>query len=67
MTARRQVRWATLVVAIALLALGAVWIFQGVGAIKGSFMTGDRIWAWIGAACVVAGLAVGARGLRRAG
>lgn len=59
-------RWVTFAVAVVLLALGVVFFFQGVGALKGSAMTGDRIWAWIGAACVVAGLVVGARGLRRA-
>lgn len=37
-----------------LLALtGAVWILQGVGILPGSFMTGDPLWAYIGAATLV--------------
>jgi hypothetical protein len=28
---------------------GAVWILQGVGILPGSFMTGDIVWAAIGA------------------
>ena len=56
---------ATLVgVGIALLAVGAVWILQGSGVLKGSFMTGDRMWLWIGILCVLVGLPVLARGLR---
>ncbi|HVH53353.1 MAG TPA: hypothetical protein VNA32_04395 [Actinomycetota bacterium] len=44
-----------------------MWIFQGIGVLKGSFMTGDASWSWIGAACVLVGLAILARGLRRSG
>jgi hypothetical protein len=33
--------------------------------VKGSFMTGEASWGWIGAACVLVGLAILARGLRR--
>jgi hypothetical protein len=35
--------------------IGAVWIGQGLGYIKGSFMTGALQWFWIGLACVVVG------------
>lgn len=31
------------------LLLGLVWMGQGVGLIRGSFMTGDPLWAVIGA------------------
>jgi hypothetical protein len=56
--------WATL--AIILIALGLVWIGQGTGLITGrSFMVGDPRWAWIGAACVVVGVALGSREIRR--
>lgn len=34
--------------------LGVVWIGQGIGVIKGSFMTGDPKWAVIGAVLLVA-------------
>jgi hypothetical protein len=36
--------------------VGAVWIGQGAGLIKGSFMTGSRTWLGIGLLCVVVGL-----------
>lgn len=36
--------------------VGAVWTFQGLGYIKGSFMTGSETWAVIGP--IVAGLGV---------
>ena len=38
-----------------LLAVGGVWIFQGIGTLKGSFMTGSPFWFWVGVACAVAG------------
>ena len=41
-----------------LIVVGVVWFFQGVGVIEGSFMTGEAVWAVIGAVCVVAGLAL---------
>ena len=50
--------------AFILIAAGLVWIGQGSGLIPGSFMTGDPTWAWIGAACVVAGVAVAAVEIR---
>ncbi|MCU1461249.1 MAG: hypothetical protein JWO37_1324 [Acidimicrobiales bacterium] len=53
-----------LVVGIVLVLVGAVWIGQGVGAIGGSFMTGNAIWAVIGAVAVFFGLSLVA-GARR--
>jgi hypothetical protein len=52
-------------VGIGLIVVGGLWILQGVGVVKGSFMTGEVSWGWIGAACVLVGLAILARGLRR--
>ncbi len=40
---------------VLLLLLGVVWIGQGLGYIKGSFMTGEMQWFWIGLACAVVG------------
>ncbi len=57
----------TIVVGILVAALGAVWLGQGVGLIKGSFMTGQSLWAWIGAILVVAGLLVVGLASRRRG
>lgn len=34
---------------------GVVWFFQGIGMLPGSFMTGDRQWAVIGAIAMVLG------------
>jgi hypothetical protein len=50
--------WIRRVIAVALLVVGAVWFFQGVGLIEGSFMTGEALWAVIGIACVAAGIAL---------
>jgi len=50
--------WLRRTIAIVLVVVGAVWFFQGVGVIEGSFMTGEAVWAVIGAACVLAGLAL---------
>ena len=36
--------------------VGAVWIGQGAGLIKGSFMTGSPTWLAISLLCVVGGL-----------
>jgi peptidoglycan/LPS O-acetylase OafA/YrhL len=41
------------VIAVILLLVGGVWFGQGVGLIGGSFMTGEAIWAVIGAVCIV--------------
>ena len=53
-----------LVIAVVLLIVGAVWIGQGVGFIHGSFMTGESVWAVIGAVLVVVALAL-LRGVQR--
>jgi hypothetical protein len=57
-------RWTLVVVGAILVAVGAVWILQGLGPLKGSFMTGQALWGWMGAVCVLVGLPVLLRGLR---
>jgi hypothetical protein len=47
-----------LVIGIVLIAIGGVWIGQGVGAIRGSFMTGQLVWAVIGAVAAIIGIAL---------
>jgi hypothetical protein len=37
-------------------ALGAVWIFQGIGVLHGSYMTGHSQYAVLGAVALVVGL-----------
>ena len=39
-----------------LILVGGVWFLQGIDVIKGSFMTGEAVWAVIGVVCVVAGV-----------
>ena len=51
----------------ALVVTGVVWILQGIGTLKGSFMTGQALWAWMGAVAVLAGLPLLARGFCRPG
>ena len=53
------------VIGYVLVAFGAIWFFQGIGVLPGSFMSGQPKWAVIGSitALVGAGLAfVGRRG-----
>lgn len=53
-----------LIVALALVAVGLVWIGQGLGILRGSsFMIDDVRWAIVGAVLIVVGvvLAVSAR------
>ena len=54
-----------LTLAIVVTAVGAVWVGQGLGLIRGrSFMVDDPTWAWIGAATALIGLVLLVRGLR---
>jgi hypothetical protein len=43
-------------IGVVLLVAGVVWILQGSGLLKGSFMTGQSRWLSIGIACAVLGL-----------
>lgn len=45
----------SLTLGLLLLAVGVIWVLQGLGILPGSFMTGEAVWGWIGAVCVVAG------------
>jgi hypothetical protein len=51
----RRVRSSLVIGGLAIL-VGAVWIGQGAGLIKGSFMTGSPTWLAIGLLCLVGGL-----------
>jgi len=57
---------ARVIVGGVLCAVGVVWLGQGVGLIGGSFMTGEALWAVIGAVCLFFGamLLIGARRAR---
>lgn len=54
-----------IVLAVIMFLVGLTWIGQGLGYIKGSFMTGSMLWFWIGCAFVVAGLIIGAVAITR--
>jgi len=57
-------RVAGIVFGVLLALIGLVWIGQGLGYIKGSFMTGSAFWGWTGAVCLVVGLALAGGALR---
>jgi len=40
---------------ILLVVVGAIWVLQGAGFLKGSFMTGQGMWLFIGLGCVAVG------------
>ena len=52
-------RVGVIVIAVLLFLMGGVWVGQGLGYIKGSFMTGDMKWFWIGVTLIVAALVLG--------
>ena len=53
-------RGALMLLAIALVGVGLVWIGQGLGILRGSgFMVNDVRWAVIGVCLVVAGVVLG--------
>jgi hypothetical protein len=58
-------RAATTVFGVILVLVGLVWIGQGFGVVKGSFMTGNMMWAWIGIVVAIVGAAVAVIGVRR--
>ena len=48
-----------LLVALAMVVVGALWTFQGLGYVGGSFMTGERFWATVGPIVAGFGVALG--------
>lgn len=50
-------RW-PLLIAVLLMLIGLVWIGQGVGIIGGGAMSGQSIWAIIGALALAVGIVV---------
>jgi hypothetical protein len=43
--------------ALIVLAIGALWSLQGIGLVGGSFMTGQSQWLYIGLVTMLVGLA----------
>ena len=56
---------ASIAFGVLILLTGAVWIGQGLGYIKGSFMTGAMQWFWIGLVCAVVGAGLLVFSIRR--
>jgi hypothetical protein len=50
--------WTRAAVGIVFCLVGAVWLGQGTNLIHGSFMSGQAVWAVIGAVLLVAGAAL---------
>lgn len=53
-------------IGIVLVVVGGVWVLQGIGVAQGSVMTGNPIWAVIGAVLVIAGAILLRRALNAA-
>jgi hypothetical protein len=51
-------------VGILIVLVGLLWMFQGIGVIGGSFMSGATLWAVIGPIVAAAGLLLVITGLR---
>jgi hypothetical protein len=58
------VRTGSVVLGLVALLVGLLWVGQGLGYVPGSFMTGARMWFWIGLALAALGLVLLLRGLR---
>lgn len=56
MATGRQRRLAPLVLGVAAIAIGLLWVGQGLNLIPGSFMTGDPTWFVIGAVVTLVGV-----------
>jgi hypothetical protein len=59
------VRSSLVVLGAILAVLGLVWIGQGLGWVRGSFMTGDIRWFWIGVATAIIGVVLAGVALSR--
>jgi hypothetical protein len=46
------------IIGLILVVVGGVWIAQGTGALGGSFMSGEAVWAVIGVIVALLGLAL---------
>lgn len=53
-------------IGVVMVVVGAVWFLQGIGVAKGSVMTGQAVWAVIGAVVLLGGLIVLRRALNAA-
>jgi uncharacterized membrane protein HdeD (DUF308 family) len=56
--------WGAIGVGVLCVLIGALWFLQGVGVVGGSFMTGSKLWLFIGVVVVLAGVALLRTGFR---
>jgi hypothetical protein len=61
----RPARTISIVLGVIAILLGGLWIGQGLNVIPGSFMTGNRMWFWIGLVLAIVGVVVIVLGLRK--
>jgi hypothetical protein len=52
------------VVGVLLCIVGGVWFLQGIGVLKGSFMTGEGFWTLVGVILLVVGVRMIMRAVR---
>lgn len=57
--------WIGIVVGVLCCLLGGLWFLQGIGVVGGSFMTGSRLWLFIGLVVLIAGLTLIYNSVRR--
>jgi hypothetical protein len=55
-----------IIVGVLLCVVGAIWFFQGIGVLKGSFMTGTSFWTVVGVILFALGLRMVVRARRGA-
>ncbi|KFF58940.1 hypothetical protein JF66_14865 [Cryobacterium sp. MLB-32] len=60
-------RTTLITVGVIALILGGIWTGQGMNLIPGSFMTGSRMWLFIGLILAIVGMILIVLGLRRPG
>ena len=56
-----------IVIGLLLVAMGVLWMLQGLGVVGGSAMSGHIVWAVVGPIVAVIGLVLVLRGARRTG
>ncbi|HKA13298.1 MAG TPA: hypothetical protein VKI99_22805 [Candidatus Dormibacteraeota bacterium] len=54
-----KVRVTYLIPGVLLLLIGLIWVLQGADVIRGSFMSGQKLWLGIGIVVAIAGLGLG--------
>ena len=53
------------IIGVLMVLFGCIWFLQGINVLPGSFMTGQRMWLFIGIIVGIVGLALAYNGIRR--